>query len=249
MARRLLPSNAVEVAHRVLFFAAAAALAACSSGGGPTVAIKVPVAPIAAASPPKDDGKPSKGTTGGGAHSAALEQLRISGLGPRVDKQNSMKIALPDPNHWTRVKFWGVPSLVGFRYGKSHHAIVAAFVTHVDDNAAVGACQKSFEDMALPYMDSFEVEVDYEPPHAAVWNGKIVDIASVFARTATLAARDSYAGAFAAYPAWPGACLIVGVAVPAGSDPQRARDVRDRFVKEVFPHVEVTAREEPKERY
>ncbi len=226
---------------------AGASVVACSSGGG--TAIKAPAPPVAPVSPPKDDGKPAKGVGGGGGHAAALEQLKSAPVGPRTDKQNSLRIQLPDANHWTRVKFWGVPSLVGFRYGKEHHAIVAAFITHVDDNLATGACQKSFEDMALPYIGSFEVEVEYEPPHAVVWNGKIADVASVFARTATLAARDSYAAAFGAFPAWKGACLIVGVAVPAGENEQRARDVRDRFVRDVLPRIDVTTAEEPKERY
>ena len=226
-----------------------ASTAATTATVGCTGAASAPNIPVAAAPPPKDDGKAAQGGAGGTSHSAALEQLKIGPLEYRDDKQRSVRVLLPDAGNWMRVKFWGVPSLVGFRYGKAHHAIVAAFITHVDDNLAVGACQKSFEDMALPYMGSFEVEVEYEEPHAVVWNGKIADIASVFARTATLAARDSYAAAFAAFPAWKGACLIVGVAVPAGESEQRARDVRDRFVKDVLPRIDVTAAEEPKERY
>jgi hypothetical protein len=37
--------------------------------------------------------------------------------------------------------------------------------------------------------------------------------------------------------------------VPARDDEARARDVRDRFVKEVLPAVVVTTTTEPKERY
>ena len=36
------------------------------------------------------------------------------------------------------MKFWGVKSLVGFRYGKDHHAIVGGFVVHVPDENAPG---------------------------------------------------------------------------------------------------------------
>src|SRR5215475_1457966 len=81
--------------------------------------------PVHAAPPPKDDGKPAEGGKGGGEHSAALEQLKIGPADGRSDKQNSMRVPLPDAPNWTRVRFWGVPSLVGFRYGKDHHAIVA----------------------------------------------------------------------------------------------------------------------------
>ena len=84
---------------------------------------------VAPAPPPKDDGKPSKGGGAGTGHSAALEQLKSAELHKVFDKQNSVSIPLPDGERWTRVKFWGVPSLVGFRYGKEHHALVGMFVT------------------------------------------------------------------------------------------------------------------------
>src|SRR5262249_54207995 len=120
----------------------AVALAACSTGTGNTSAQSPYSSPkvVMAAPPPKDDGSPSKGGNGGATHPAAMEQLKIAKRGPRVDKQNSVVIPLPDPEHWTRVKFWGVPSLVGFRYGREHHALVAGFVTHVEDNSQPGAC-------------------------------------------------------------------------------------------------------------
>src|SRR5436309_1949063 len=69
------------------------------------------------------------------------------------------------------------------------------------------------------------------------------------ARTATLAMSDDYAVAYATYPAWKGACLVVGAAVPARDEPQRARAVRDRFVREVLPKIEITKDEEPKDRF
>ncbi len=60
----------------------------------------------------------------------------------------------------------------------------------------------------------------------------------------------SYEAAWAAYPAWGDkACLVLGVAIPARDDPQRAKGVRDRFVQEVFSKTTVTGHEEPKERY
>ena len=79
------------------------------------------------------------------------------------------------------------------------------------------------------------------------WNGKIVDIDSLVARTATLGMRDEYAAAYATYPAWPGACLVMGIAVPARDELERAKAVRDRFAAEILPHVRVIAGEEPKE--
>jgi hypothetical protein len=206
---------------------------------------------VLAAPPPRDDGKPAQGGEGGNTHAAALEQLKVAALKGRVDRQNSVRVWLPDAEHWTRVRFWGVPSLVGFRYGKDHHAIVAGFVTHVDDSSVQGACTKSFETWAMPMVESFEVELTHDPPDAFVWkkNREIVEVDSLFAKTATLAQRESYAGAWAAYPVWSNACLVIGVAVPVRDDEPRAREVRDRFAKEVLPKIEVLSNEEPKERY
>jgi hypothetical protein len=195
-------------------------------------------------------------------------------MGPKTDKQNSVVVPLPDAPNWTRVRFLTVPGLVGFRYGKAHHAIVAGFVTHVDDNTAPSACTKSFEGWAMPWVEAFEVDLHHDAPAAFPWTLPaaprarvgaalgadglqpiapkkiaIVDVDPLFAKTATILSRESYAAAWAAYPAWDKACLIVGVAVPARDDEARAREVRDRFVKEVLPAVVVTTTTEPKERY
>lgn len=205
--------------------------------------------PVQASPPPRDDGRPAQGGNGGVAHAAALEQLKSAPLAGRTDKQDSVRVLLPDAPNWMRVRFWGVPSLVGFRYGRDHHAIVAGFVTHVDDNTVPGACQKNFEQWAKPWVDAFEVDLHTDGSRTATWNGASVDVQSVTAKTATLAVRDVYTSAYAIFPAWKGACLIVGVAVPAREDEPRARAVRDRFAEEILPRLEVIARQEPKERY
>lgn len=216
--------------------------------------------PVAAASPPKDDGKSSQGGVGGDDHSAALEQLRVAPIAPKADKQSSVLIPLPDAEHWTRVRFLTLKSLVGFRYGKDHHAIFGGFVTHVDDNSVQGACNKSFEQWAAPWIEAFEVELKHDPPVAFTWSApvrppaarqiSIVDVDPLTAKTATVLARDTYEAAWSAYPAWgTTACLILGVAVPGRDDPARAKEVRDRFVKDVFPKIVVTSPDEPKERY
>lgn len=225
----------------------------CKSGGAPR--------PVQAAPPPRDDGKSAQGGEGGESHAAALEQLATSPAAGRPDKQNSIIVPLPDAAHWTRVRFLTVPSLVGFRYGKAHHAIVAAFITQVPDNRAQGACAKSFEDYAAPFVQAFEVELHHDAPGAFPWSAappkppapKVVHIVQVDplrAKTATVLSREAYAAAWAAYPAWGDkACLIVGVAVPERGEPARATAVRDRFVRDVFPKLTVTSNVEPAARF
>ncbi len=204
---------------------------------------------MAAAPPPKDDGKPAQGGQGGQEHAAALEQLKTAAFDWRTDRQNSLRVLLPDAPTWLRVKFWGVKSLVGFRYGKDHHAIVAGFIIHVPDENAPGACGKAFEAWAQPYVDAFEVEVAHDAPTAVPWTGKIVDIDSLVATTATLGDHDQYVAAYATYPAWAGACLVLGIAIPARDELERAKAVRDRFAADVLPKLRITSKQEPKEAY
>jgi hypothetical protein len=206
---------------------------------------------VVAASPPQDDGRSSEGGSGGTEHAAALEELKAAPLAVRVDKQGSIRIPLPDAAHWMRVKFWGVPTLVGFRYGQGHHAVVGGYITHVKNNMAVGACAESFEKWALPLVDAYDIEIHRSHPTATPWrDGRIAEIESLDAKAATLVEQGSQAIAYAIYPAWPGACLVVGVAVPSrDGEGERAKEVRDRFVRDVLPHVEVIRQEEPTERY
>jgi hypothetical protein len=221
---------------------AAALLFGCSSPAPPRAVVP--------ASPPKDDGRASEGGSGGVEHAAALEELKIAPLGFRVDKQYSVRIPLPDAAHWMRVKFWGVPTLLGFRYGQGHHAVVGGYVTHVPDNGAPGACAQSFEKWALPLIDAYDIEIRRDPPTAVPWAGGVAEIETLDAKAATVVEQGEQSIAYGVYPAWPGACLVVGVAVPArDGDLHRATDVRDRFVREVLPKIQVIRRDEPKERF
>jgi hypothetical protein len=249
--RPLLPSclAAPTQAGACGFLYASLAWGVCALASGCSAGAPSHPQPVAAAPPPRDDGKPAQGGEGGLQHAAALEQLKVGPLSWRVDRQNSVRMELPDADNWMRVKFWGVKSLVGYRYGKDHHAIVAGFVVHVDDETAPGACGKAFEQWAQPWVESFEVAIEHDPPKAVPWNGKIADIDSLVATTATIGVRDEYAVSYATYPVWKGACLVLGVAIPARDELERAKAVRDRFASEILPRVQVTATEEPKERY
>ena len=232
-----------------LWFAtgAAACVAGCSQRGEPAKAPAI-VAPIAAVSP-SDDGRPSKGGAKGKEHSAALEQLRTAKLEVRVDRYHTFSLLLPDAIHWTRVNFWGVKSAAGFRYGKAHHGLVTAFVRDVDHSSDPRACVKEFEHWAKPRIDTFEVDVELDKPTAFGWRDTTVEVQSARAHIATLAINEDYAAVYAAYPAWKGKCLVIGIAVPGQEDMGRAMQVRDRFATEVLPKVEILADHPPKESY
>lgn len=177
----------------------------------------------------------------------------------RADRQRSVELPLPDARRWTRVKFLTMPSLVGFRYGKEHHAIVGAFTTRIEGEADSPACMRRFEEWAMPFVDAFEVALDRGAPGAFSWDGglaeggsarhRIVELDRLGAKTATILSREAFAVAYAAYPAWPGTCVVLGVAVPERDDPSRAAQVRDRFAADVLPRVRLTRDSEPEERY
>ena len=214
-----------------------------------------PVAPpaqVAATPPPKDDGQSSVGGTGGLAHSQALEELKVGPLFGVVDHQRSVRILVPDAPHWTRVKFFGIPTLLGLRYGKDHHAVIGVTVQHVDAEIAPelagAACSKAFEAWGASWLDAFDVDVAREDPQTFPWRHGVASLMRSYAKAASLAVRDGFAVAYASYPAWKGACLIVGIAVPARDDEARAREARDRFARDVLPRVWVIAKEEPKGR-
>jgi len=208
-------------------------------------AAAAPPVDVLPAPPPKDDGKDSAVGPGGGTHSAALEQLKVAPLLGVLDRTRAMRVLIPDARHWTRVKFFGIPSLLGLRYGKDHHAVVGVTVQQVPADSPLPACSVALEAWGAPMLDVFDVEVEREPVTTFSWRGELGEIHRSYARTASLAMRDGFAVAYATYPAWKGACLVVGVAVPARDDEPRARAVRDRFVSEVLPRVLVGAKAAP----
>ena len=222
----------------------------CRRAVAPTTAevVAPSTADVIAAPPPKDDGKASDLQQGGPAHSAALEELKVAPLVGVIDRQRTIRLLVPDARHWTRVKFMGVPSLFGLRYGKDHHAVIGATVQQVDPDAPLASCSVAFEAWELPLLDAFDVDVERDPAETFPWRRDHGELHRSYAKTASLVVRDGYAVAYATYPAWTGACLVAGIAVPARDDETRARAVRDRFAKEVLPRVQVLAREQPKGR-
>jgi hypothetical protein len=117
--------------------------------------------------------------------------------------------------------------------------VAASFVISLANDDIPGACASALEKSVQPWLEAFEVVVSHGVPTAITWNRKIVDIDSVVATTETLSVHDQYVGAYATYPAWKGQCLVFGVAIPTRGELRRATLARDRFVKDVFPSLQV----------
>ena len=146
-------------------------------------------------------------------HRAALQRLARESWGWRNDRQDALHVPLPDWQNWRRVKFWGVPTFAGFRYGDDHHAVAAVWV------------QWGAE------VERGEVKLERGP-------GGTMAVRSLEATVDSLLAHKRYVGALAAYRLWPGTCAILGFAIPSRGEDELSRAIRDRYVKEGFAHLD-----------
>lgn len=212
---------------------------------------------VAPRSPSRDSGGASKKNDGeADAHAAALEQLTIAPFGSRTDRQKSVKLPLPDMKSWRRVRFLGIKSLVGFRYGTEHHAVAGAFVMDVK-NRTPESCQQAFEDWTKPWLETFEVSFEIGKPVGFTWKNnlkpneptEVLSAVTLHASTTSVLAHESYQATYAIYPAWPDKCLVVGMATAARGEEERAKKARDRFAQEVFSKLELTSETAPTKAY
>lgn len=192
----------------------------------------------------------TKAEPGGDApdpQAAALTRLLQSPWGHRPDKDDQLALALPDPDNWKRVRFFGVEHFVGFRYGNDHHALAAVFVQEAKDVATLTSaeCLKRFEAWGRPRVEAFDV--DFEP--FAVEHSRFRGrprIAFTMDGSVLLGfSRPEFSAAWTAYTIYPGACLISAIAVPWRKHPELARKVRDRFVDEGFGLLEPKTEQAP----
>jgi hypothetical protein len=173
-------------------------------------------------------------------HAAALTRLQGEPWGWRNDKQDALHVPMPDWQNWRRIRYYGVPSFVGFRYGDDHHAVLALWVRPIDEGApeTPEACLDSFEKWASPTARDFSVALSDAVVTKVPWTHGEVVIKSVEAQINTLFSRKKYSAAYGAYRMWPGTCTIFGVAVPVREAEDLARAVRDRYVREGFGQMD-----------
>jgi hypothetical protein len=181
----------------------------------------------------------SRKEPGGDAHDphrAALQRLLQQPWRRRLDKDRQVKVPVPDYAHWKRVRFRGIDHFVGFRYGKRHHVVTAAFVVDVQDAARNDSerCMRRFETWGRPQARSWNVRLEPIERTTTDWKGQQVVVHRVDGHVDTLLSRRRFSAAWAAYPAYPDACLVYGVAAQWFDQPELARRVRDRFVQEGF---------------
>jgi hypothetical protein len=181
----------------------------------------------------------SRKEPGGDAHDphrAALQRLLDKRWRHRADKDRQLRVPVPDRRQWKRVRFRGIDHFVGFRYGKRHHALTAAFVVDMKDapKNTSERCMRRFEAWGRPQARSWQVELRPIESATTEWNGQRIVVHWVDGHVDTLLSRRRFSAAWAAYPAYAEACVVYGVAAQWHEQPELARRVRDRFVGEGF---------------
>jgi len=226
--------------------AAILTMAACSSATAP------PAAPSAA--PPARPPTPTTVTQsnpGGDAddpHRAALERLLASPWGARSDKGDQVLAPLPDWENWRRVRYYGFDHLAGFRYGKEYHAVSVARVQELPPGtiARSETCLRAIEAWVRPQLKGFEVKLGPIDSKLTRWRDQALEIHTVDGWVSWGVGSSDFSAAWTAYPAYPNACLVFGIAVPWRDQRELAVRVRDRFVSEGLTLLQALTPDVPK---
>jgi hypothetical protein len=215
------------------------------------------------AHPPQPPGVPPTPTTitvqhpGGDAADpelAALQRLAAEPWGTRRDRPNSLRVPLVDAPNWQRVKLWGYPTRAAFRFGDEHYGIIAIWYQPTQGRDDPEACLDRFIGEARPAAEAYGVQATAVRRVRVTQRAALIPRALDGARTTlradaavviqvidgnveSLFDSGSYAGALAAYPSWPGTCLIQGFVVVAEKHRALAVKVRDRWVTQGAPRL------------
>jgi hypothetical protein len=183
-------------------------------------------------------------------HGAALERLLAAPWGARNDKGDQLWAPTPDWGNWTRVRYFGFQHFTGFRYGDDHHMLAVVFVQDVPEGTPMKSetCMRRFESWGFPQTQGLDVKFGTFVPHFSKWRKEPLEIHAVDGHLNFAFTSADFSAAWAAYPAYPNACLIYAVAVPWREHRDLAQKLRDRFVNEGFPMMTPRTAERPVER-
>lgn len=187
----------------------------------------------------------------------ALLRLLEEPLHTVTDKPKTLRVDLADGRHWRRVRVWGVPTRVAFRYGDDHYAIAALFYSEAEPGDTPDTCLQRFVSRARAMAKVFGLEsgplsrqegfhhprqsvLEPAPPPPDVRPGaepeqrRVDKPMPVIRAEAESSALDAgrWIAAAASYHLWPGRCLVQAFAVDADGHPELAAAVVDRWVKQ-----------------
>ena len=166
----------------------------------------------------------------------ALQLLEQGAWSERRDRQGTISLVLPDLKHWRRVRLWGYPTRVAFRFGDEHYAVISVWYEPAKGSDDPESCLKRFLDAQRPVADMFGVRASEVRVVKTLQQGetssKPMVISIIDAAVESSAEQREYAGALAAYESFPGTCLLQGFVASAGKHKELANRVRERWVAE-----------------
>ena len=202
-----------------------------------------PVKVVASSPPTPRPGVDTRGPTS--SHEDAIAHLLDAPWAGRVDRRRTVSLPLPDGAAWTHVKYFGITTLAGYRYGEDHHVALAIFsFAPPKGPATVDGCAKQLWDWGEERAKLYDVAISDPRVEEIVWPPASATKAKLFvvdARRRSILGTKRYAAAYAIYPAWPEACLAVGFAIPEAGASDDARALRDRLVRDALPALTVKA--------
>jgi len=175
-------------------------------------------------------------------HRAALERLLHEQWGWRNDKRDEFHFPLSDWEQWRRVRFWGVPAFVGFRYGDKHRAVAALWARRLrtEDADDPQICLDRLEDWGGPIADFYHTTVTKGAISRVSWKDQDdVIVQVVDAQVSNVFSHRKYAAVVGATFGWPRICLVYGYAFRVEDWEEIADEVRLRYAREAFSKLTV----------
>ncbi len=173
---------------------------------------------------------------------AALLRLAKESWGWRNDKRDVVHFPLTDWKNWRRVRFWGVPTFVGFRYGDKHRAVAAMWLSRLktDEPQRPETCLEKVEAWGLPMADLYRTTVSMGETTRVSWQNRPVLVQKVEAHVEGLFSDEQWLAVAGATIPWPRVCMVYGYAFRVEDAPHEAAEARDRYAREAFTKMTLT---------
>lgn len=165
-------------------------------------------------------------------HEAALQRLLEEPWKRQSDRDWQIRVPLRDRKNWRRTHFWLIDHFTGFRYGDDVHALNVVFVQDIPEGQEPTnkACMHQLEKWADPQLKNFDVRMGPVATSTARWRKRDLLVRTAYASVDYGFGRESFSLAWAAYPAYPKACLIFSLAIPWRGHKELADRVREQWI-------------------
>lgn len=167
-------------------------------------------------------------------HTVVLQRQLQEPWSARTDKDGQLAVPLADADNWKRVRYWAVDHLVGFKYGDDLNAlnIVMVFDLPAGGESNPKDCMRVAETWGRQRLRDFQVQMGTVREEVVRWRKQNILVHRSFAEVAVGFDTKQFSAAWAAYPAYPHACLLFAQAVPWDGERSLAEAVLDRWIAE-----------------